>query len=1049
MQLSLLPNERLFDAAQLRQFMSDRLTQHVPNLDGRREGLKKWLVELGQLHDVKETSLEQQFNSRVLEGVLGYRLWPAEGTNAYPKPPKAVSGISAEPDVALGIFGSDGGGSIRAVLELKTPGTDLDRPQSGYAGKSPVDQAFEYGASILGVKWVLVSDMATEVRLYSVESPVGFERFALQACCADDERGVEAFRKLLHLLEPAFLVGDGETEPAGSRLLARTAERQVRIRRSFYQAYFEIRRDLFGAITNAAPQASRHETLSATQRLLDRLLFLFYCEDHPDHLIPQNTVKEVTTAARKLPGGTGTRVYEHLKDLFREVDSGSPSTSGLRITGYNGELFKHHDILDQIDLPDGLHDRIYTIEDQDQGERRIRGVWGLHEFDFWQELNEHLLGHVFEESLSDVVELETAAEVSLADKLEERRRHGVYFTDQLLADFLAARALEDLLRERALTVAAGGGEVRDLVEARLRALVDLRVIDPACGSGAFLVSSYQELLREFWRLRDAGSALSRPASQQLDLDTLGGELTQARLLRDCLHGVDLLPQAIEIAKLSLWLRSAHRGERIADLGSNLISANSLRVDTLVAGLGAGFGSFDLVIGNPPWGGEVADDVRSNACEALGLESTANWDSWELFLALGLSLLREGGRLAFVLPDTLLDPEKSRIRKVLLGSTKIERLHKLGSGWFGPNVRMDTMLLQARKGTPPLSGDFSAMLLTGTLRKQAIRGEMPLSQLEAKLSQAIPQERSDLDAGAELEMSRTRRDDEILALMESGSVRLAELCARGRGEEMSKAGLLWRCPSCHAVSTPGEKKKGGTYRSKVCATCGFALSADGAVELHLVEAGSPDADSEWFIDGDDIRHRYVSIRPGKRIKTNVTGFPYKNAALYRAPKIVIRQAGVGVWAALDASGARVPQSVYVYRLNPEFEADGYRHEFILGALLSRAMTYYVFKRFAEVDADSAHVKLTHARLESFPIPRVDFLAAASRKAHDQVVADVTSLLSGGSGADAEVDWRIEGNLRRLWGLAGDDGAYINGAFALVPPSQAIRELFPDGAPQYAS
>ena len=65
-------------------------------------------------------------------------------------------------------------------------------------------------------------------------------------------------------------------------------------------------------------------------------------------------------------------------------------------------------------------------------------------------------------------------------------------------------------------------------------------------------------------------------------------------------------------------------------------------------------------------------------------------------------------------------------------------------------------------------------------------------------------------------------------------------------------------------------------------------------------------------------------------------------MYRPPKILIRQAGVGIFAALDETDSRCPQSVYVYRLRDGERAKGYKHEFVLAALLSRTMAYPVFK-----------------------------------------------------------------------------------------------------------
>jgi FAD/FMN-containing dehydrogenase len=106
---------------------------------------------------------------------------------------------------------------------------------------------------------------------------------------------------------------------------------------------------------------------------------------------------------------------------------------------------------------------------------------------------------------------------------------------------------------------------------------------------------------------------------------------------------------------------------------------------------------------------------------------------------------------------------------------------------------------------------------------------------------------------------------------------------------------------------------------------------------------------------------------------------------------------------------------------------------------------VFKRFSEVDPARAHAKLTHARLESLPIPAIDFADENQRKLHDEVAKLALLLLDGEAALGGAEDRAIELKLRELWGLTAEDGAYINGEFALLPPGQSIAELFPDGVP----
>ncbi len=557
-------------------------------------------------------------------------------------------------------------------------------------------------------------------------------------------------------------------------------------------------------------------------------------------------------------------------------------------------------------------------------------------------------------------------------------------------------------------------------------------------------------MQEFWRLQSAiGAISSRTKSNHVDLFTAADVVAQARGLAGCVHGVDKLPQAVEIAKLAIWLRSARKGEKVLDLSSNIVAADSLDVPALFGRLATAPGTFDLVVGNPPWGAGVEEMVYAKVVSFLGLPEEGGWDSWELFLLLAIRSLREGGRLALVLPDSLLYPQKARLRKLLFASTNVEKVHYLGPDWFGSDVRMGTVVIQARRAPSDLSGGIRCMVLTGELRERAIRGEVPVTQIEAQQSRLIPVARSVDSPTYELELYRQAEDDRILQRMAERSTNFSGpggLCGRARGEEINKAGLVWICPSCLNPTTPGKKKKGGRYEDKACETCGHLLAA-GTVDSELLVSDSrPTGPAASFIDGDDINRRYGSVRPAKWLRLSVPGWSYKAEEIYRPPKILLRQAGVGICATLDRTPSRCPQSVYVYRLRREEVAKGSRHEFVLAALLSRTMAYVVFKRFSEVDPAKAHAKLTHKRLAGLPIPVVDFKNREQRRLHENVVGNVRKLLTGKAELGGAEDREIEQHLRALWGLSPADGAYINGEFFDLPEGQVIRDLFPNGRPQ---
>lgn len=993
------------------------------------------LSSMGRLNKAQETQLEGKF-AGLLEEVLDYRLVPGPDASLWPKPPTAYTGLSGTPDLALGDFGDIDAAKFEAVLELKGPGTDLDRRQVRRTDEfSPVEQAFDYATQLLVVRWVLVSDMRI-LRLYAVGDSSVYMEFDFAACHIQDN-----FRRLWWLLSAGALLGQGNQAPVDA-LLVKSAEQRIALSQGFYEGYTQIRSDLYLAVRDGCIKkgilSNRDELLEATQRLLDRMIFLYYCEDHPQRLIDHDTVSKITEQAAAMPGTSTSRVYDTLKALFREVDIGSPATSGLRLNAYNGELFKLHPIIDTIDLPDELHRNVYKVKVGASDTRKIAGAWGLHVFDFWRELDEHMLGKIFEESLSDLIELGASGQVDLAARLRERKRGGIFYTHDLLAEFATYAPLAAVVDERAREIAAMDGVSATEPETRLAALMQVQIIDLACGSGAFVVSAYRQLLAEFWRLQD----LLTPGPS--DLFNQASQATQAALLRNCIYGLDLLPQAVDITKLALWLRSARRDEKVPDLSQNFAAVDSLDLGAALNRLGLQPGAFDLVIGNPPWGGEMKAASYAKACLDLGLDPERKWDSWELFLLLGVRALRPGGRLSLVLPDSLLYEAKAPIRRELLENTCIVRLHSLGAGWFGPHVRMSTMVLDLRNESPGLVQDITSLVLAGSWRKSAQTGRLPLRQIEAQRSRQVPQDRASAAPSRRIEIFRGRLDDTILATIVANSVPLQTLTDRRRGEEVNRAGLYWTCPSCLGPTVPGRKVK-GSYEDKRCQTCGAAMSASTAGQGTLVGAGLPagPGTAPW-ISGSDLTRRYQSVVPSSRIRTDVDGWVYKGLD-YGPEKVIIRQAGVGLMASLDRTGAWVPQSVYLYRLKSQYLAAGWNHEFLLGALLSRTLAYVFFKSFSEIDPDKAHAKVTHARLATLPIPQLDLGMAEVKADHDAVVAGVRELLAGGAALGSRVDWQVETILRRLWGLSGDDGAYINSEFADLPEGQAVRDLFPEGAP----
>jgi len=748
-------------------------------------------------------------------------------------------------------------------------------------------------------------------------------------------------------------------------------------------------------------------------------------------------VKGVVDAASRLPGPNPHKVYDHLKALFREVDTGSSQASGIALSAYNGELFKFHPIVDVIDLPDTLSHQSFEANMRDGTRRVVRGVWGFEGYDFWRELDEHLLGSLFEQSLSDAVALRSGSPITLAQRLAERRRHGIYYTHAILAEYSVEGTLRSSLGVEGFPERRE--DQADFIKRQLDLLVGQRAFDPACGSGAFLVAAYRAFLSQWSRFRETLQHLqsTRAISPQLDFSSVERGVTQAALLRNSLYGADLLPQAVEIAKLALWLRSARKSEKVADLGGNIVVADSLRLQELLTSLHADRGSFDIVLGNPPWGGELDSKVYDRFLEQLEVDPPAQLDSWEVFVLLGLQLLKRGGRLAFILPDTIFAPEKAWIRGYLATHTTFERVVNLGMKWFSDRVRMGAVAFQLKLVPPNRDSTFVGFALTGKTRTSAIAGKILLTQIEADRGKKISQQLVVNRADHQIMVNVGIRDDEIMTKMETNGIKLPQLCSWARGEELSGTGTLWRCIGCGAHTVPPDARIGAT--SKECPNCKAILTSD---DCQVIEAILPlqrrERGTISFLDTEDAHRRYSIANPSKHIVMGLLGFPYKDAKDFVAPKLVIREAGIGITAALDNTSARCARSMYAYRLKPEAIAKGYKLEYILAVLQSRTMHYYLVALTNQGDPRRPFANIRINTVNKLPLPRIDFHNDDQRLAHQEIVSLMDSIFAGAPSGGPE-DLRIEALLRSLWGLSGDDGVYIARELSKLPQYGLLAQM----------
>ena len=568
-------------------------------LKAAHQVLVKWadLESSGRLAKLNETQMQGDFLAQVFGDALGYA-GPLDGKEVWHR--EQHYQIAGEtPDAILGFFRQSEEHKPMAVIELKGPKIHLDRDRQN--GRTAVAQCWDYLVNTPPeCRWGIVSNIAS-FRLYERASTKrAYEHFTLQSL-----RDFDLFKQFYVLFHRQGLIDQSLLGPPRAVvLLQRTAERQRKVSDQLYEDYSRNRTELIAEL-HIKQKRPLDEAIDMAQRLFDRIMFIAFCEDR--QLLPQKTIPNAYSVAG-FHAVTNPR-WQNFKNLFRFIDTGNET---YKIPRYNGGLFEKHAV-DDLELPDSPWTTFFHT---------ISG------YDFADEVNLDVLGHLFERSITELEKLkqsglfggdaEKASQYAAMPQSVKRKQLGVYYTPPELTSRIVQYTVEELVAERfaALAVefgvpekAARGGTTPDDAEywrRCLRTLRDLKIVDPACGSGAFLFQAYDVLEARYneviGHLSQLGAADTKKLAQEVP----------AFILRENLYGVDLSPEAVEITQLALWIRSASPGQLLAKLSENIVHGNSLVHDPAVHPAGFDwrtrfsdvFGreeaGFDCVIGNPPW-----------------------------------------------------------------------------------------------------------------------------------------------------------------------------------------------------------------------------------------------------------------------------------------------------------------------------------------------------------------------------------------------------------------------------------------------------------------
>ncbi len=632
--------------------------------------IQKWHHDYhkGTLRTDKETSREQAYNQDFFINILGYKEKPE---NPYSFEPKATTSAGQLPDAIVGhleqgVIKDDT--KVAAVIELKGAAIVLDKPQRRDGNMSPVQQGFKYKTQYKHCPFVMVSNFY-EFRLYQ-DNQLDYEVWTLDDLVdpADDHFKFKSFYQLLRYENFVPLNGGGKSKT--EELLSEIRIEQEEIGKKFYKAYeqarIELLRDMYK--NNAFVRKDINFGIEKAQKIIDRIVFACFAEDRG--LLPDNTLAKVLQVDESAFGG----LWDTLKGFFNAIDSGSQK---LEIPdGYNGGLFATDPKLNSMVISD----------------EPLKHLAQLSRYDFEEELSVQILGHIFEQSISDLEEIKQKAEKVVEETQEKttskRKKEGIFYTPDYIVRYIVESSLGTYLREAEEKCKGEAGLKGDINDKNYgkrerqaylsyqKTLQSVTVCDPACGSGAFLVYVFDYLLAENQRV----SAIINPdQASLLDTDTYFKSI-----LENNIYGVDLNSESVEITKLSLWLKSAQKGKKLTSLNDNIKCGNSLIDDPEFAG-DKSFswqekfpqifkkGGFDIVVGNPPY-------VRVQNIASADVDyyfdryrsPVGKLDLSILFFEKGLEILQDDGRLSYVSSSQWMQTGYGKnIRRILSGGQILE------------------------------------------------------------------------------------------------------------------------------------------------------------------------------------------------------------------------------------------------------------------------------------------------------------------------------------------------------------------------------------------
>ncbi len=652
-------------------FQKSVIKKHLNNLD--KEQVEKAFLKFREnytpakiehIKKLKEEEYQDGFLREIFVDVLGYTLRPSENFDLQREFKNQTDGKKADGAILKNE-------NAIAIIELKSAKTkDLTLV---------TQQAFNYKNNQPECKYVITSNFQ-KLRFY-IDYSNEYEEFDLF------HLDKEEFELLFLILSKESIFSN-----LPLKLKEETQFHDQNISAKLYKDYSNFKRKLYDNLTFNHPEIDKLTLFKKSQKLLDRFLFILFAED--SGLLPPNSISRIIKRFEILKEEDSYKpLYEIFKQYFGYMNVGRKGKKQEDdIPAYNGGLFYEDELLDILSIDDEL---------------LILELRNLSEYDFNTEVDVNILGHIFEHSLNEIEEFSAEIQGTITDNSRsKRKKDGVFYTPKYITQYIVENTIGTLCNEKRKelqieeiefdgTYQSKTGKLSEKGKNLFQKLnnykdwlINLKIIDPACGSGAFLNQALNFLIAEHTTIDDIIAELTNSPLRLFDVDK--------NILENNLFGVDINEESVEIAQLSLWLRTARKDRKLSSLNNNIKCGNSLLTENFdwhkeFPGIMKN-GGFDVVIGNPPY---IKEATNKEAFKGLHEHYCyqGKMDLWYFFGALALEIVKKNiGLIGYIAPNNWITNDgASKFRNIVINNGKLIKFIDFGDFKVFDSAGIQTMI----------------------------------------------------------------------------------------------------------------------------------------------------------------------------------------------------------------------------------------------------------------------------------------------------------------------------------------------------------------------